>query len=362
MRRDGTFDDSAGSSSWHRLRRDRHPGGCRASRTICPWTRATSTWRSRDDAHRQARQRRQFSGDSARLARVGDRLRRRGGAAARAGGVRRRERQLAAALRRAMLEGWSWPRRASRRDAVPADGGDVARVDPGGAGAADGRAAGGGRLRSWCGPGRRCCSARSCRTPTCSRDRRGSAGPSRRRPAGVGPAGATLRSALALRRRRAHIEPAARRAGDVRGPQHDAAGLPGGRELPPPLRRLARVGTGRGYTKYLLDIEAQDPPASSRRSRYRPRASRSTRTPRSATPATSSVRRTRWNGSGRASTGRCSRPRTTSGGCATAAPTRPSARPSWRETIEGYERPPLDDARLAELDEYVVRRRAELGD
>ena len=33
-----------------------------------------------------------------------------------------------------------------------------------------------------------------------------------------------------------------------------------------------------------------------------------------------------------------------------------------RKTIEGYERPPLDDARLAELDEYVTRRRAELGD
>ena len=33
-----------------------------------------------------------------------------------------------------------------------------------------------------------------------------------------------------------------------------------------------------------------------------------------------------------------------------------------RKTIEAYERPPLDDGRLAELDEYVTRRRAELGD
>jgi trimethylamine---corrinoid protein Co-methyltransferase len=33
-----------------------------------------------------------------------------------------------------------------------------------------------------------------------------------------------------------------------------------------------------------------------------------------------------------------------------------------RATLERYERPPLDDARLAELDEFVERRRAELGD
>ena len=34
----------------------------------------------------------------------------------------------------------------------------------------------------------------------------------------------------------------------------------------------------------------------------------------------------------------------------------------WRETLERYEEPPLDDAVRAELGEYVVRRRAELGD
>jgi trimethylamine--corrinoid protein Co-methyltransferase len=33
-----------------------------------------------------------------------------------------------------------------------------------------------------------------------------------------------------------------------------------------------------------------------------------------------------------------------------------------RTTLERYERPPLDAGRLAELDEYVVRRRRELGD
>jgi trimethylamine---corrinoid protein Co-methyltransferase len=34
----------------------------------------------------------------------------------------------------------------------------------------------------------------------------------------------------------------------------------------------------------------------------------------------------------------------------------------WRDTLENYEQPPLDDAIRAELEEYVVRRRAELGD
>ena len=34
----------------------------------------------------------------------------------------------------------------------------------------------------------------------------------------------------------------------------------------------------------------------------------------------------------------------------------------WRDTLDAYEEPPLDDAVRAELQEYVVRRRAELGD
>jgi trimethylamine--corrinoid protein Co-methyltransferase len=34
----------------------------------------------------------------------------------------------------------------------------------------------------------------------------------------------------------------------------------------------------------------------------------------------------------------------------------------WRETLEAYEKPPLDDAIREELSEYVTRRRAELGD
>ena len=34
----------------------------------------------------------------------------------------------------------------------------------------------------------------------------------------------------------------------------------------------------------------------------------------------------------------------------------------WRETLEAYEQPPLDDAVRDELREYVDRRRIELGD
>jgi trimethylamine--corrinoid protein Co-methyltransferase len=34
----------------------------------------------------------------------------------------------------------------------------------------------------------------------------------------------------------------------------------------------------------------------------------------------------------------------------------------WRETLEAYEPPPLDDGVRAELEEFVTRRRAELGD
>jgi trimethylamine--corrinoid protein Co-methyltransferase len=34
----------------------------------------------------------------------------------------------------------------------------------------------------------------------------------------------------------------------------------------------------------------------------------------------------------------------------------------WRSTLEAYTPPPLDDAIRAELDDYVARRRRELGD
>src|SRR5207237_6568711 len=33
----------------------------------------------------------------------------------------------------------------------------------------------------------------------------------------------------------------------------------------------------------------------------------------------------------------------------------------WRQTLEEYEQPPMDEALRAQLEEYVTRRRAELG-
>jgi trimethylamine:corrinoid methyltransferase-like protein len=40
----------------------------------------------------------------------------------------------------------------------------------------------------------------------------------------------------------------------------------------------------------------------------------------------------------------------------------PPFRAPRARTLEAYEPPPLDDAIRAELEEYVTRRRAELGD
>jgi trimethylamine--corrinoid protein Co-methyltransferase len=34
----------------------------------------------------------------------------------------------------------------------------------------------------------------------------------------------------------------------------------------------------------------------------------------------------------------------------------------WKARLEGFEAPPLDDAIRAELDDFVTRRRRELGD
>ena len=50
-------------------------------------------------------------------------------------------------------------------------------------------------------------------------------------------------------------------------------------------------------------------------------------------------------------------------GCATAATTRPPApRRSTSEKLEDYEQPPLDEAIRQEMEEFVIRRRKELGD
>ncbi len=73
--------------------------------------------------------------------------------------------------------------------------------------------------------------------------------------------------------------------------------------------------------------------------------------------------RTPWSASARASTGRCCPPRTNferwtrNGAKDTAA----RAGEIYGK-LEEYEQPPIDDAVREELEDYVIRRRAELGD
>ena len=216
-----------------------------------------------------------FDGDKTRdsLAMTAIVLRRRRGARAGAGRVRRLERQLAAALRRRDARGDGGARRAQpghRRDAVPADGRDGAGRDPGGARAADRGAARGRRLRA-AGAARRAGAARL--VPVAHRHAvglaRASAGRSRRSdcsPRVSWRAGSGCRGGRAAARSRRASGPMRRR---VRGPEHDAAGVPGGRELPAPHRGLAGVRAGRE----LHEVRARhrggaDPAArSSRRSR-----------------------------------------------------------------------------------------------
>src|SRR6185312_3551854 len=61
----------------------------------------------------------------------------------------------------------------------------------------------------------------------------------------LGPGRAPPRGAVAGRRRLPHVEPDRGCPGRLRGPEHDAAGVPGGRELRGARGRLARVGPGR---------------------------------------------------------------------------------------------------------------------
>ncbi len=87
-------------------------------------------------------------------------------------------------------------------------------------------------------------------------------------------------------------------------------------------------------------------------------------TSKSAMAATSSGPNIPSSISGTASTARSCRPRRTSNaGSAVARMTRRRGRSEiYRKRLEEYERPPLDEAVRAELDEYVQRRRRELGD
>jgi trimethylamine--corrinoid protein Co-methyltransferase len=64
-----------------------------------------------------------------------------------------------------------------------------------------------------------------------------------------------------------------------------------------------------------------------------------------------------------ASTGRCCPPPpTSSAGCGPAQDTAARAGEICQRKLAEYEPPPLDDAVRAELEDYVARRRAELGD
>ena len=119
------------------------------------------------------------------------------------------------------------------------------------------------------------------------------------------------------------------------------------------------------YEKFIVDIEL----LRELRHEFTPleideAASPSARTRRSAPAATSSAPRTRSSASASASTARCCpRPRTsTAGREGRRRDTTARAGEIWRATLESYEQPPIDDAIRAELEEFVVRRRAELGD
>ena len=180
-----------------------------------------------------------------------------------------------------------------------------------------------------------------------------------------GPDRAPLRPAVPLRRR-PDLEPDARRAVGVRGADGDAADVPRRHELGDALGRLAR-----GRPRQLATRSSSSTSrscgccrSSSRRSSSTRRRSRSTRTRRSATAATSSAASTRWSASARASTARCSPRRRTSTRWTKKGSKDAAARASdiWKAQLESYEQPPLDDAIREELEEYVVRRRRELGD
>ena len=159
---------------------------------------------------------------------------------------------------------------------------------------------------------------------------------------------------MARRRRRSDVEPDGRRSGCLRSPEHDAARVPRGRESRHARGRLARVGARLlrvlrdEFTPLRVDEESLAFGAHLevgqgghflgcahtlerfRTCFYRPLLS-------------STENFERWQrGGGRDATER--------------------AAEIFRRTLEEYETPPIDDGVRAELAEYVVRRRAELGD
>ena len=253
------------------------------------------------------------------------------------------------------------------RDAVPADGRDGAGVGAGGARAADRRGARGHRAGA-ARPARR--AVRDGVVPLDTDMKNGS--PAFGGPESAfglhasGPDRAAPRAALALGRRHAHGEPGDRLPGRLRVHEHAAVGVP--------RRRQRRAGSRPAGSRAASSPRSRSSSptarcstsccASSRRSRWTRRASPSAPTSRSATAATSSAPSTRSSASASASGGRRSRrPTTSTAGRAAARSTTPRApRRAWRELLESYERPPLDDAIEEELVEFVERRAVELGD
>ena len=157
-----------------------------------------------------------------------------------------------------------------------------------------------------------------------------------------------------------------RRAGRLRGADDDAADVPRRRELGDALRRLARGRPGRG----LREVHRRHRAAADDAGRVHAAGDRrgldGVRRPRGGRPRRPLPRRGAHDGAlpDLLLPARCSPPRrTTSAGCAAAARTPPPA-PSeiYRKKLEEYAAPALDDAVRQELEEYVIRRRAELGD
>ena len=277
--------------------------------------------------------------------------------------------QLAAALGRAdaRVAVRVHPRRpALRRHAVHPDGRDVAGDDPGRARAADRRGAVRHRAHP-ADPPRRAGDLRV--VPVQHRHavrvadvRHPGVG---HRPALHRPDRPALRAAVPLRRR-AHVLAGRRRAGRLRGADDDAADVPGRRQLGDALGRLARGRPGRRVRE--VHRRRRDPADD-------------------AGGVHAAGDRRRLAGVRRAPGGRPRRPLPRRDAHDGALPdlllpaaavllgqlravdratarfdTNARATKIYQAKLEEYVAPPLDDAIRAELQEYVVRRRAELGD
>ncbi len=158
------------------------------------------------------------------------------------------------------------------------------------------------------------------------------------RPVRVGPDRPPPQSALAIGRRNTHLQPVAGLPGRLRGVQHAQCRVPRGRECVLAVGRLARRRAGhvvREVRRRLRVARPPDPPVHAGRGGRgqpglrRPRRGR-------ARAATSSAPSTLWSDSATASGARpWPRPRTTTGGRATARSTTPPARPDGGSDARG---------------------------